>query len=72
MGLREREFADGPGWPEGRVETRIPSRFDEIIPRRGTGSVKYDDLLSRFGRADVLPMWVADMDFRAPDCVRAA
>jgi cystathionine beta-lyase len=46
--------------------------FDEIIPRKNTDSSKYDDLLNRFGRPDVQPLWVADMDFRAPDCVRRA
>ena len=35
--------------------------FDEIIERRGTSSVKWD----RYA-PDVLPLWVADMDFRAP------
>jgi cystathionine beta-lyase len=38
--------------------------FDEIIDRRGTSSVKYDDLNRVFGREDVLPLWIADMDFR--------
>ena len=46
--------------------------FDEIIPRENTDCAKYDDRLKRFGRPDILPMWVADMDFRAPDCVREA
>jgi cystathionine beta-lyase len=46
--------------------------FDEIIPRENTDCTKYDDRLNRFGRPDVLPMWVADMDFRAPECVREA
>jgi cystathionine beta-lyase len=46
--------------------------FDEIIPRRNTDSTKYDDLQARYGRADLLPLWVADMDFRVPDCVTAA
>jgi cystathionine beta-lyase len=46
--------------------------FDQIIPRRHTDSVKFDDLETRFGRADLLPMWVADMDFRAPECVTVA
>ena len=42
--------------------------FDEIIPRRGTNSYKWDCA----GDADVLPMWVADMDFRtAPPVVEA-
>lgn len=42
--------------------------FDEIIPRRGTGSYKWDTPES----PDILPMWVADMDFRtAPAIVNA-
>ena len=42
--------------------------FDEIIPRRGTNSYKWDSAED----ADVLPMWVADMDFRtAPPVVEA-
>ena len=41
--------------------------FDEIIPRRGTNSYKWDS-----SEADVLPMWVADMDFRtAPPVIEA-
>jgi len=43
--------------------------FDEIIERRGTGAFKYDARGRVFGNDDVLPLWVADMDFRAPDCV---
>ncbi len=46
--------------------------FDEVIPRENTDCSKYDDRANRFGRPDVLPMWVADMDFRAPACVREA
>lgn len=42
--------------------------FDEIIPRRGTASVKWDEEPA----ADILPMWVADMDFRTvPPVVEA-
>lgn len=40
--------------------------FDEIIDRRKTGSLKWDALKERFGAEDLLPLWVADMDFRAP------
>lgn len=40
--------------------------FDEIIDRRGTGSVKWDGYKKIWGRDDLLPMWVADMDFRTP------
>jgi cysteine-S-conjugate beta-lyase len=46
--------------------------FDEIIPRRNTDSTKYDDLQQRYGRPDLLPLWVADMDFRVPECVTAS
>ncbi|MGN0032357.1 MAG: MalY/PatB family protein [Candidatus Limimorpha sp.] len=46
--------------------------FDEIINRVGTQSVKYDLRENVFGRADVIPMWVADMDFRTPDFIRDA
>ena len=40
--------------------------FDEIIERRGTGALKYDALNERYGDADLLPLWVADMDFATP------
>jgi len=40
--------------------------FDEIIPRTGTDCVKYDLRKVFFGTEDVIPMWVADMDFRTP------
>jgi len=43
--------------------------FDEIIPRQGTDCVKYDLREAFFGDSGVLPMWVADMDFRTPDFV---
>lgn len=40
--------------------------FDEIVDRRGTDALKLDALLPRWGRDDLLPLWVADMDFRTP------
>ena len=40
--------------------------FDEIIPRKGSGALKTDRLKERFGRDDLLPAWVADMDFATP------
>lgn len=43
--------------------------FDEIVPRLGTDCVKYDAAESIFGTSDLIPMWVADMDFRCPPCV---
>ena len=46
--------------------------FDEIIERRGTDCFKWDALKAMYGREDVSPMWVADMDFRSPDFVMEA
>lgn len=43
--------------------------FDREIARAGTDSVKWDGRAAYFGTADVMPLWVADMDFAAPDCV---
>ncbi|MDD2338103.1 MAG: PatB family C-S lyase [Geobacteraceae bacterium] len=42
--------------------TDIASDFDEIIERRGTSSEKWD----RYQGKDIIPLWVADMDFRSP------
>lgn len=46
--------------------------FDQLINREGTASFKYDARQSLFGRADIIPMWVADMDFAAPPAVTRA
>jgi cystathionine beta-lyase len=46
--------------------------FDQVLDRRNTGSEKWDFTEEVFGRADVLPMWVADMDFASPPEVVAA
>lgn len=45
--------------------------FDQIIDRTGTKCAKWDALPKLYGLdpADALPMWVADMDFRSPECV---
>lgn len=43
------------------------NRFDDVIERKGTNSLKYDFALERNMPVDILPMWVADMDFRAPE-----
>lgn len=43
--------------------------FDEIIERANTASVKYDLRKLFFGAEDVIPMWVADMDFKTPDFI---
>lgn len=43
--------------------------FDEIVERRGTDCVKWDGMNAVWGRDDLLPLWVADMDFRTPPFV---
>jgi cystathionine beta-lyase len=43
--------------------------FDTILDRRRTGSYKWDFCERAFGEKDVIPMWVADMDFAAPPAV---
>lgn len=43
--------------------------FDEIIERKGTDTYKYANMKKVCGREDVLPMWVADMDFKTPPFV---
>ena len=46
--------------------------FDRVIDRRGTNCVKFDAAEANGYSADILPLWVADMDFQAPACVRDA
>ena len=46
--------------------------FDKVIDRRGTGTVKYGLLKQAFGRDDLLPLWVADMDFATPPFIADA
>ncbi|MGM9605498.1 MAG: MalY/PatB family protein [Faecousia sp.] len=46
--------------------------FDQVFDRRNTNSLKYDFAVERGRPADVLPLWVADMDFRAPEPVLSA
>jgi len=43
--------------------------FDEIIDRRNTGAIKLERCKALYGSDDVLPLWVADMDFRTPDFI---
>ena len=38
--------------------------FDEVVCRDDTNAFKYDLRKAVFGRGDVIPLWVADMDFR--------
>ena len=46
--------------------------FDKLIDRTHTSSVKYDLRQTVFEKSDVIPMWVADMDFETPDFIRDA
>ncbi|GHS88711.1 cystathionine beta-lyase [Bacteroidia bacterium] len=46
--------------------------FDKIIDRHGTNALKTDVLTVRYGRSDLLPLWVADMDFETPDFIMEA
>ncbi|HET7629654.1 MAG TPA: PatB family C-S lyase [Bacillales bacterium] len=46
--------------------------FDEVIDRRGTNSIKWEYNKEIFGSDDVLPLWVADMDFACPPAVSEA
>ncbi|MGR3765555.1 MalY/PatB family protein [Rossellomorea sp. NS-SX7] len=48
------------------------NEFEKIIDRKGTSSVKWDMTKTVFGKDDVLPMWVADMDFLPPSEVSEA
>ena len=43
--------------------------FDEVIERHGTSCVKFDRLKEMFGDENLIPLWVADMDFRTPDFI---
>ncbi|MDR1518091.1 MAG: pyridoxal phosphate-dependent aminotransferase [Dysgonamonadaceae bacterium] len=46
--------------------------FDEIIDRSTTNTVKFGGLESSFGHKDLIPLWVADMDFKSPPCIAKA
>jgi len=47
----------------------MPHNFDEIINRENTDAIKLEKCKLLFGTENVLPLWVADMDFRTPDFV---
>ena len=46
--------------------------FDHEINREGSHSVKYDGRQGMFGKSDVIPVWVADMDFATPPAITRA
>ena len=46
--------------------------FDKVVDRRNSSCMKWGSVERVFGDKDVLPMWVADMDFEAPRAVKEA
>ena len=46
--------------------------FDQVIDRRGTDAIKWDGMKGIWGRTDLIPLWVADMDFATPPFVMDA
>lgn len=46
--------------------------FDKVIDRTGTHAVKLEALKRLYGRTDLLPLWVADMDFETPSFITEA
>ena len=49
--------------------TTMKYNFDKIIDRSGSGAIKCDGLEQWYGSSNLLPMWVADMDFATPDFI---
>ena len=43
--------------------------FDRIIDRKGSGAIKVDAVKKVFGKEELTPMWVADMDFETPEFI---
>lgn len=46
--------------------------FDRLTDRKGSGAIKYDALGKVFGKDDLIPLWVADMDFETPHFITDA
>ena len=46
--------------------------FDKPVDRKGSGDLKHEVLQERYGRSDLLPLWVADMDWETPDFITDA
>jgi len=46
--------------------------FDEIVDRSNTDCVKLEKMKALFGRDDLIPLWVADMDFKSPPAISRA
>lgn len=50
----------------------MATNFDLVIDRAGSASVKLDACKAVFGTEDIIPLWVADMDFAVPQAVSDA
>ena len=50
-------------------KNKMTYNFDEIIDRKNTHAVKLERCNALFGTEELLPLWVADMDFRTPDFI---
>lgn len=46
--------------------------FDKPVSRKGSGDLKHEVLQQRYGHADLLPLWVADMDWETPHFITDA
>ncbi len=46
--------------------------FDKIVDRRDTNATKIEFLKEHFGQEDLIPLWVADMDFESPEEIKKA
>ena len=43
--------------------------FDCVVDRHDTCATKLEEMQAKFGRQDLLPFWIADMDFQACPCI---
>lgn len=46
--------------------------FDEVIDRHDSFATKYLELQQKYGRSDIMPLWIADMDFATPQAITDA
>lgn len=43
--------------------------FDTVVDRSKNNAAKYDERIKKFGTDKVIPLWIADMDFKSPQPV---
>ena len=46
--------------------------FDQVVDRSKNLSAKYDERVKKFGTDDVIPLWIADMNFKTAPCITEA